>query len=310
MKEQLDIDLLQALDDASWARAEELYSGRLMAYIGRRIGDSDAREDVLQDTFLGAVRGIARFDRAFQFEQYLFGICRNRTIDHLRRGNRGRGTGYGPAAGGDHEDGDIFDSLPVSQRSPSSLVGRDDLVGRGNELLGKVLVAWVAETWAAEAYERLCVMESVLMAGRRNKDLVEELGLRDEGVVAGIRFRAMKRLAALAKEHEGSNDLTTALAALAADGPSELNIAEVWRVQGVSCPARHWLARWRTGALEGGAERFLKLHVDDHGCPLCEATLADLEEAPRDMHGLLGRLRLSQAQVLHSVRLNRENEGS
>ena len=49
------------------------------------MGDLQASEDIVQETLLGAVRGIDDFDRKFTFEQYLFGICRNRTIDHMRR---------------------------------------------------------------------------------------------------------------------------------------------------------------------------------------------------------------------------------
>jgi len=302
MSDELDIDQLQALDDGQWARAEELYSARLMAYITRRIGDPDVREDVLQETFLGAVRGIGRFDRAFQFEQYLFGICRNRTIDQLRRGTRGKGLGYGV----DEDESGIFDALPLVQPSPSSLVHRGDLVDRGNALLAEILAVWVAENWAAQAFDRLCVMEALLLAGKRNKDLVDAFGLRDEGVVAGIKFRALKRLAVLAKEREGGEDLTGALANLAADGSSELNIAATWRSGGVSCPARHWLARWQNGALDGGAALFIQTHVQDHACPACGAVLEDLAQAPKDLQGLLGRLRASQAQVLQSTRMHRE----
>ena len=82
---QPDIAQLQAFDDREWLAVEREYSGRLLAYVGKRIKDSQAREDVLQETMLGAVRGIGGYDPIYTFEQYLFGICHNRTIDHLRR---------------------------------------------------------------------------------------------------------------------------------------------------------------------------------------------------------------------------------
>ena len=50
-----DIELLQSLDNEEWMQVERSYYGRLMAYIGRRIGDMQAREDVVQEVFLGAV---------------------------------------------------------------------------------------------------------------------------------------------------------------------------------------------------------------------------------------------------------------
>ena len=80
-----NMDLLRRYDDAEWLKVERTYCGRMMAYVSRRISDRDAREDIVQETFLGAVRGIDLYDAAYTFEQFLFGICKNRTIDHMRR---------------------------------------------------------------------------------------------------------------------------------------------------------------------------------------------------------------------------------
>ena len=306
MSESLDIDRLQDLNDSEWARAEATYSARLVSYISRRIADPEAREDVLQETFLGAVRGIGRFDRAFKFEQYLFGICHNRTIDQQRRGTRGRGLGQKAA----EDELDLFDALPIAAPGPSSIMRRNDLTERGNDLLAEILSAWVAETWAAQAFDRLCVMEAILLMGRRNKDLAGSFGLRDEGLVAGIKFRALKRLGVLAKERGGGEELTDALANLAASGTSNLDIADTWRTRQVSCPARHWLARWQTGALDEGAAMFIQTHTEDHGCVPCKEALGALDQAPRDMKGLLGRLRQSQRDVLQSTRIERKDPPS
>ena len=92
-----DIPALQAHDDAEWRRVEQSYCGRLLAYAQRRVSDLQGAEDVVQEALLGAVRGIGDFDTKYTFEQYLFGICRNRTIDHLRR--RKARTGTNPSTG-------------------------------------------------------------------------------------------------------------------------------------------------------------------------------------------------------------------
>ena len=54
-----DIERLRAYNDEEWMQVEREYCGRLMAYVGRRIDDTQAREDVVQEVFMGAVRGIA-----------------------------------------------------------------------------------------------------------------------------------------------------------------------------------------------------------------------------------------------------------
>ena len=76
---------LQALDEAEWTRLREEYHDRVFGYLKRQVGDVDLAEDLAQDTFLGAVRGIKGFDRRYNVEQYLMGIARNKGIDQLRR---------------------------------------------------------------------------------------------------------------------------------------------------------------------------------------------------------------------------------
>ncbi len=62
-----DIARLQAREDDEWLRVERAFCGRLLAYAHRRTGDHQAAEDVVQETLLGAVRGIGEFDPAFTF---------------------------------------------------------------------------------------------------------------------------------------------------------------------------------------------------------------------------------------------------
>ena len=310
MEPELDLARLQAFDDGEWAALEARYAERLRAFVRRRVADPEACEDVLQETLLGAVRGIPRFDTRYTLEQYLFGICRNRTIDHLRRGGAGRGVGLA-----EEEEGDLFERLPVHAPSPSSLVHRDEVAERGAAVLGEVLREWVAETWSAGEFERLLVVEALLLAGRRNRDVAASLGIEDESAVAGIKFRALKRMAALAavqaggvagpKEGAGAgagggSGWAEALRELASGARAPLELAEVWRSTRPSCPARHWLARWRTGELDAGPARFLEAHVHEHGCPVCAARVAELQAQPAQLADLLAHLRESQVRHLGS----------
>ena len=117
-----DIALLQRLDDEEWLRVETSFCGRLLAYAQRRAGDLQASEDIVQETLLGAVRGIGDFDSRYTFEQYLFGICRNRTIDHLRRKH--------PRTLQDSEDDEsswaVLDSLAQETETPSAIVRKSE----------------------------------------------------------------------------------------------------------------------------------------------------------------------------------------
>jgi RNA polymerase sigma-70 factor, ECF subfamily len=268
-----DIGKLQARDDTEWSRVEREFSGRLLAYAQRRTGDLQAAEDVVQESLLGAVRGILEFDPLFTFEQYLFGICRNRTIDHLRR-RRARTL---PTAGDD--EGEIgLDQIARDAETPSAIVRGDELSARARRLLGDVLAAWVEETWAEGEHVRLCVVEALLSGGWRNRDTWQRFGLRDETSVAGIKFRALKRLRQLAAVRESGSDLLRWLAA-AEEGHRilEVDVQEVWRERRVSCPDRRWLARQLLGTAGEGPTRFLGFHLGEMRCPWCLANRDDLD---------------------------------
>jgi RNA polymerase sigma-70 factor (ECF subfamily) len=268
-----DIDLLQARKDEEWLRVEREYCGRLLAYAHRRTGDLQTSEDIVQETMLGAVRGIDDFDRIFSFEQYLFGICRNRTIDYLRR-KKARTIQVG-------EEDDGFpglEAMATQSETPSAIVRGRELSDRARQLLGEILVDWVEETWRQGEFLRLCVIEALFSGGWRNRDTWKRFRLRDETAVAGIKFRALKRLRQLAAVRESGNDLLRYLAA-AEEGDQrilDLDIRSVWRQRRVSCPARHFLARLIAGTLDEGAQSFLRFHLDEMKCEMCLANHDDL----------------------------------
>jgi len=301
-----DIALLAAFDDAEWARVERVYVGRLLAYIARRVPDAEAREDVVQEVFLGAVRGIDRFDAAFTFEQYLFGICRNRTIDHLRRrAVHGVGVGEGEDEHSSGSDDVRLEDVESADPSPSRAVRADDLAQHGRALLAHVLRDWVQETWAAGEFKRLMVVEALFRGGWRNRDTWVRFDLRDETAVAGIKFRALKRMRALAAERDPSGLLADAWGADEAAPAVAVDVADVWARARVSCPARHWLARSLAGTLptepDGGPAAFVGFHVDEVGCAVCQANRDDLaRQDEAALEPLLANVRASTLGFLRS----------
>lgn len=296
-----DVPKLAAFDEDEWARVERAYAGRLVAYVARRVPDVETRDDVVQEVFLGAVRGIGTFDERFTFEQYLFGICRNRTIDQMRRR---RFVGTGADAQSEDEPGALrIEDLVSGDESPSRIVRRTDLEGRGRELLEAALARWVQDTWAAGEFTRLMVVEALFRGGWRNRDTWDRFGLRDETAVAGIKFRALKRLRELVARDDASGDIVPSLAQLAEDGDVPLDVAEVWAGARVSCPARHWLARSVAGTLEEGPAAFVDFHVEEIGCEWCRANRDDLAARSGDaLEPFLESIRASTARLLRSRR--------
>ncbi|MFM7281478.1 MAG: RNA polymerase sigma factor [Planctomycetia bacterium] len=223
-----DIARLIQRDDTEWLRVQREYQGRLYSFVRRRVRDHDACEDVLQETFLGAIRGIAGFDPRYSFEQYLFGILRNRTIDHLRRQ---RALQVGGQFAGDTDEGAVIEDLVREEQTPLTLRERSDLDQRGSELLAEVLREWVQETWAEREFRRLMVIEALFSAGWRNRDAWEQMGLRDQTTIAGIKFRALKRMRELTAAVDARGECSAQLAESLAEEPGQVSIdvAQVWR---------------------------------------------------------------------------------
>lgn len=293
-----NVDRLADFDEDEWARVERAYAGRLVAYIGRRLHDVEARDDIIQEVFLGAVRGISSFDKRYTFEQYLFGICRNRTIDHLRR-RQAVGTGMAE----DEEGGftALVDDLAQVDETPSQIVRQTDLADRGRAMLAQALRTWVQETWATSEFTRLMVVEALFRGGWRNRDTWERFGLRDETAVAGIKFRALKKLREIVEKSDRGGEIGAALAKLADDGDVPIDVASVWSESRVSCPARHWIARRLAGSLEEGPTGFLDFHIDEIGCDWCQANRDDLERQDEEtLEPLLASVQESRARLLRS----------
>lgn len=293
------IERLQQLADEEWLQVEQAYCGRLLAYASRRTGDVQASEDIVQETLMGAVRGILDFDPIYTFEQYLFGICRNRTIDYLRRR---RATTLQAS-----EDDSRFpgmETLAHQTETPSAIIRGKELGERATNLMGDILRDWVDETWSQKEFTRLCVIEALFSGGWRNRDTWERFELRDETAVAGIKFRALKRLRQLAAVRESGSDLLAGLEAAAdSDGRvMDVDVREVWRERRVSCPSRFWLARLIAGTLEEGPLSYIRFHVDEMACPWCQANLDDLAERERasKLGDFLERMQESTLKYLRS----------
>src|SRR5438445_12537751 len=71
-------------DSQAWEQLVNRYEGRLLAFArSRGVKGADA-EDLVQDTFLLFLRGLADFRGQASVETYLFVILRRRVIEHFR----------------------------------------------------------------------------------------------------------------------------------------------------------------------------------------------------------------------------------
>jgi RNA polymerase sigma-70 factor, ECF subfamily len=77
-KDDLLVKQLQAGDEEVFADVVDRYHRRLVRFATALVGDSSKAEDVVQETWVAALRGIARFEARSSLQTWLFQICANR----------------------------------------------------------------------------------------------------------------------------------------------------------------------------------------------------------------------------------------
>lgn len=201
-----EIPRLQRMDEAAWASLQDDYYRRIYFYMKRYVADHQTAEDLTQDVFLGAVRGIAGFDTSYSMDQFLFGIAKNRVIDHYRKH---KVTLVPSKADEDSDRSQLWlENLPhEATAQPKENVVRDEDGGRQRRILAQILRDLVGELWDAGEFQKLMVLEYLFVLGGRNKDAAARFGIADEKAVAGIKFRAVERLRGMARQRDPNHSL-------------------------------------------------------------------------------------------------------
>jgi hypothetical protein len=60
-------------------------------------------------------------------------------------------------------------------------------------------------------------------------------------------------------------------------------VGEIWRRQRLSCPTRSDLGAYLMGVMERERADYVRFHIHEIGCRVCEANLADLEAASKQV---------------------------
>jgi len=115
------------VDPHAWVlEAVDLYELPLARYARRLLGDFDLAADAVQHAFVKLCEESE--DRlAGRVAPWLFRVCRNRALDHLRRSGRERSLDDGEDRGGP--------PTPSPAADPADLAERSDLAARLKELL-------------------------------------------------------------------------------------------------------------------------------------------------------------------------------
>ena len=125
--EVADDQLVAAVREGSEEAFEVLfrrYRPRIVAYVRGMVSDHARAEDIAQEAFMSALRGLHASSQEIAFRPWMYEIAKNACIDHLRRGRRGTEVSI---------DSDDF-SPQEEGRISQSVSGTDAEVARRKEL--------------------------------------------------------------------------------------------------------------------------------------------------------------------------------
>lgn len=174
-------DLIQRIRDgneAAWRECIARYSGRLQAFAVSRLGDEQAAEDIVQETFLGFLTSLPNYDQRRSLESFLFAIAAHKMIDVLRKsGRRPALTLSSP----DDSQGGV--SPPASRaRMASSLARSREQHDREATLIAACLRTLVQQWMTRGEYTRLKCAELLFVQGVSNQEAARLLGLSEQDV--------------------------------------------------------------------------------------------------------------------------------
>ena len=218
--ETADDYLVAAVRDGSEEAFEALYRRyrpRIVAFVRSMCGDHARAEDIAQEAFMSALRGLRSSDKEIAFRPWLYEIARNACIDHMRRAGRGTEVSI---------DSDDF-SPQEEGRVSQSVSGTDAEVARRKELESLQM----AFGDLPESQHQILVMRE--LEGLSYDRIGSRMGL-SRGAVESMLFRARRTL------RDGFDDIDTgerchrmhvAMEAAAADEAHRMGMRERRRLQ-------------------------------------------------------------------------------
>ncbi len=205
------IEKLKAGDEAEWENLVREFSPQLFRYFLCHLGPGEkaTAEDLVQETFTGALQAMGRYKLEYSLAQFLFGIGRNRLVDLIRK-RRHREVLLPPTPPDESASsgpGLHLGSFPSARRTPaeSALAWEDN--HRKRKVLAGCLKALVADLWEKGEFEQLKVLEFLIALGGRNKEAARLFDVASERAVAGIKFRALGKIRACLREKDPSRTL-------------------------------------------------------------------------------------------------------
>lgn len=177
--DKLLIQEIRSGADDAWMRFVDRFSGRLQAFVRKKIRDSATVEDIVQETFIGFINSLPNFDESRPIDSFLFTICRYRIIDHFKK------TGRRPDISSlTTTDSQQQIELPDAIRGASTIYRSGERRRAEENALLQILQQEVTLLIENEAWIKLACLELIFASSTPNKEIAELLQLSQPQVAS------------------------------------------------------------------------------------------------------------------------------
>ena len=177
--DKLLIQEIRSGADDAWMRFVDRFSGRLQAFVRKKIRDSATVEDIVQETFIGFINSLPNFDESRPIDSFLFTICRYRIIDHFKK------TGRRPDISSlTTTDSQQQIELPDAIRGASTIYRSGERRRSEENALLQILQQEVTLLIENEAWIKLACLELIFVSSTPNKEIAELLQLSQPQVAS------------------------------------------------------------------------------------------------------------------------------
>ncbi len=283
--DQFLIEQIQSGNEDGWTQLVGRYHGRLLAFAKSQLRDKSQADDIVQETFIGFLKGLDRFRTKSSLETYLFTILRRRLVDCFRRTGRRDEINLCSLQDSnmDSSAADFFQPESSDLSSSQYAINTEEREQQEDALWGAIREA-IQRLKDEKRFRDLQIVEMLFYAQLRNKDIGQLVGI-DEKQVALVKHRLIKRLA----ESLGGR--------FAGNLADESMLSRMWEEHRPSCPKRSTVGKWLMGTLEPDWAQYVEFHVEKLGCRFCQANREDLRADTEPADSASARQRIMQSSV-------------
>jgi RNA polymerase sigma-70 factor, ECF subfamily len=282
------LDAVRRGDEQGWPQLVDRYQGRLLAFARSRVRDASEAEDLVQETFIGLLRGLEKFRGDSSLETYLFSILRRRIIDaHRGKARRVCLLGDTLRVGDDDSDPGAEARLPAPDLTASTYARNAEHRSELHSSLAAAIDELVRGYRDSLSFRELQIIELLFYAQLKNAEVARAVDV-DAGHVGTVKHRSLARIRKHVMDQAAPGHLPAADSPDSSDLPDAL-LTEVWEDHRPSCPKRSTIGGYHLGTLDTAWQGFIDFHLNQLGCRFCLANLDDLKQSEDRAH--LDRLR-------------------